>query len=249
MDRIGSYNIFQNSYYDKSRVKKESTTEKAAEKKADSVKKEQTAGVNANKPAELSDRARALLEELKKKYTDMDFMVAEYETEEEAAEYLSRGTKSFSVLIDPQTLEEMAADEEVKEKYLQVMEDSRTQLSGMIEELDDGEEQQVRRVGVSIGKDGSVSYFAELEKTNAKQKERIEKSREEKAEKEEKTEKNKKAEKQEEALKKAASDRRKRALVEADSIEGLLEKIRSFNWDEVQEAEVKQMGGRIDFTA
>ena len=248
MNKIGSYNMFQNNYYDKSKVKN-STTEKTAQKKADSVKKEQTAGVNANKQPQLSDRAKALLEELKKKYTDMDFMVAEYETEEEASEYLSRGTKAFSVLIDPKTLEEMATDEEVKEKYLQVMEDSRTQLSDMIEELDDEEEQQIKRVGVSIDRDGTVSYFAELEKTNAKQQERIEKSREEKAEKEKKAEKNEKAEKQEEALQKAASDKRKKAFVEADSIEELLEKIRSFNWDEVQETEVKRMGGKIDFTA
>ena len=153
------------------------------------------------------------------------------------------------MLIDPKTLEEMATDEEVKEKYLQVMEDSRTQLSDMIEELDDEEEQQIKRVGVSIDRDGTVSYFAELEKTNAKQQERIEKSREEKAEKEKKAEKNEKAEKQEEALQKAASDKRKKAFVEADSIEELLEKIRSFNWDEVQETEVKRMGGKIDFTA
>ena len=37
----------------------------------------------------------------------MDFMVAEYEGDDEAAEYLSRGTKDYSVLIEPELLEKM----------------------------------------------------------------------------------------------------------------------------------------------
>ena len=46
----------------------------------------------------------------------MDFIVADYESEEEASAYLSRGTKEYSVLIDPELLEEMAADGKTKEK-------------------------------------------------------------------------------------------------------------------------------------
>lgn len=248
MDKIGAYNIFQNSLYEKTSVKKETAAEKSAAKKTNSVKKEQTSGVNQTKQVELSDKAKALLEELKKKYTNMDFMVADYETEEEAAEYLSRGTKEFSVLIDPDTLEEMAADEEVCNQYLTILDEASGNLQDMVEELgDDGS--QVKRVGVTIHKDGTVSYFAELEKTTAKQKERIEKSREEKAEKAEKEEKKEKAEKQQEALHQTDWSKRKSTLVQADTIEELMEKIQNVNWDEVQETEVKQMGGKIDFTA
>lgn len=248
MDKIGVYNIFQNSMYENTAVKKETATEKATAKKNETVKKEQAAGVNNTKQVELSDRAKELLEELKKKYTNMDFMVADYETEEEAAQYLSRGTKEFSVLIDPDTLEQMAADEEVKNKYLAVMDESQATLKGMLEELDDEEEKEVKRVGISIDKDGTVSYFAELEKASAKQKERIEKSKEAKAEEAKKAEKEEKAEKQEELLKNLA-EKRKKTFVKADSVEELLEKIRSVDWNTVEAEEVKQMGGKIDFTA
>lgn len=248
MDKIGVYNIFQNSMYENTAVKKETATEKATTKKNETVKKEQAAGVNNTKQVELSDRAKELLEELKKKYTNMDFMVADYETEEEAAQYLSRGTKEFSVLIDPDTLEQMAADEEVKNKYLAVIDESQATLKGMVEELDDEEEQQVKRVGISIHKDGTVSYFAELEEAGAKQKERIEKAKEAKAEETKKAEKEEKAEKQEELLK-ALGEKRKKAFVQADSVEELLEKIRSVDWNTVEAEEVKQMGGKIDFTA
>lgn len=248
MDKIGVYNIFQNSMYENTAVKKETAAEKATAKKTESAKKENTAGVNKAKRVELSDRAKDLLEELKKKYTNMDFMVADYETEEEAAQYLSRGTKEFSVLIDPETLEQMAADEEVKNKYMAVMDESQAALKGMLEELDDEEEQEVKRVGISIDKDGTVSYFAELEKSSAKQKERIEKSKEAKAEEAKKAEKEEKAEKQEELLK-SLSEKRKKTFVQADSVEELLEKIRSVDWNAVEAEEVKQMGGRIDFTA
>ncbi|MBP3543140.1 MAG: hypothetical protein J6J86_02825 [Lachnospiraceae bacterium] len=248
MDKIGVYNIFQNSMYENTAVKKETAAEKASAKKTESVKKESTAGVNKAKHVELSDRAKDLLEELKKKYTNMDFMVADYETEEEAAQYLSRGTKEFSVLIDPETLEQMAADEEVKNKYMAVMDESQATLKGMLEELDDEEEEQVKRVGISIDKDGTVSYFAELERASAKQKERIEKSREEKIKEAEKAEKEEKAEKQEELLK-SLGEKRKKAFVQADSVEELLEKIRNVDWNAVEAEEVKQMGGKIDFTA
>ena len=55
---------------------------------------------------------------MQKKYGDMDFFVADYSSDDEAQRYLSRGSKEYSVLIEPELLEKMAADESVKEKYL-----------------------------------------------------------------------------------------------------------------------------------
>lgn len=248
MDKIGSYQVFQNSLYEKTAVRRDARTEKASEKKTEASKKAQTTGVSSAKQPELSDSAKELLEKLKKQYANMDFMVAEYETEEEASEYLSRGTKEFSVLIDPETLEEMASDEEVKEKYLNVLEESKAALKDMVEELDDEDKEQVTRVGITIGRDGSVSYFAELEQAGAKQKERIEKTKEAKAEEAKKTEKKEKAEKQEELLK-SQREKRKKTMVKADSVEELLEKIKAVDWSRVEAEEVKNAGGKIDFTA
>ena len=51
---------------------------------------------------------------MQKKYGDRDFFVADYSSDDEAQRYLSRGSKEYSVLIEPELLEKMAADESVK---------------------------------------------------------------------------------------------------------------------------------------
>ena len=99
MNGIGSYNPTQKSYYTSSAQSRKAA--KADDKKTDNTKKTDSGSVK------LSDKAKALLQELKKSYSNADFYVAEYETDEEAAEYLSRGSKDYSVLIDPEELERM----------------------------------------------------------------------------------------------------------------------------------------------
>ncbi|MBQ5781190.1 MAG: hypothetical protein IIW10_04515, partial [Spirochaetaceae bacterium] len=87
------------------------------------------------KNVQLSEKAKALLEELKKTYTNMDFYVADYETDEEADRYLAglSGTKEYNVLIDVETLEAMAEDTEVRAQYENLMQDSVKKLEGMLE--------------------------------------------------------------------------------------------------------------------
>ena len=116
MSKIAGYGVHQSGYYNNT-VKDKQTKET---KKTDKNDKKE--------PVKLSARAKKMLEELKKTYRNMDFMVADYESEEEAASYLSRGTKEYSVLIDPETLEEMASDEEAKAKYTGILEDAVGQL-------------------------------------------------------------------------------------------------------------------------
>ena len=180
-----------------------------------------------------------MLEELKKTYRNMDFMVADYESEEEAASYLSRGTKEYSVLIDPETLEEMASDEEAKAKYTGILEDAVGQLKDMEKQLGDKKE-DVKHLGISIDKEGKVSYFAELEKAGERQKEFIERTRESK--KEERAAQAKKAEG------KVSSGRTKTARVEADSVDELLEKINALDWDQIKAEDKQTTGGRFDFS-
>lgn len=177
----------------------------------------------------LSDNAKKLLEELKKAYGNMDFIIADYETEEEAAAYLSRGTKEYSVLIEPDVLEQMAADEAVKEKYLGLLNDATNQLTDMKEQLGDKKD-EVTHLGVSIGEDGTVSYFAQLEKMSEKQRDRIDKAKEDKKED------------------KAVQEKSKRTKVQANSIEELLEKIKNMNWDNVKEEKTEEIGSRVDYS-
>lgn len=234
MSKVEGYGVYQNNYYNttvNSRSAKEAKKTDKANEADKTEKKEQV---------QLSDKAKKLLEELQKKYGNMDFIVANYETDEEAAEYLSRGTKEYSVLIDPETLEEMAADEEAKEKYIGILEDSVSQLKDMKEQLGD-KQGEVTHLGISVGKDGSVSYFADLERMGEKQKEWIEKSIESK--KEERSEREKKA--QEEL---ASHERTQKTRVQAGSIEELLEKINAVDWDQIKSEEKAAAGSKFDFS-
>lgn len=230
-------------------------------KKADASQTAKTSGNATWNTVELSDRARALLEELQQKYSNMDFLVADYESEEEAQAILARGTKEYSVLIDPETLEAMAADEDTKNKYLGIIDDARNQLSQMMDDLgEDGDE--VTRVGITIHDDGTVSYFAEMEQLSEKQKERIQAAREEKKAEQKEQEKQAKEQQREEWLQSQGKDSRvglwhrdyrtpfsdmaKRTTVQADTVEGLKEAIRSVDWGSLKTSQFRQAGGHFD---
>ena len=236
MSKIEGYGAYQNSFYANT-VKSKNAQGTKNSNKVD--KKDKT---EKNSSVQLSEKAKKLLEELKKTYSNMDFVIADYETDEEAAELLSRGHKEFSVLIDPETLEEMANDEETKNKYIGILEDSVNQLKDVKEQLKEDGDNDVTRVGISIGKDGQVSFFAEMmEGAGERQKEFIEKTRE--ANKEARTEREKKA--QEEL---AAQERTKKTTVTASSIEELLEKIKAVDWSQIKAEEKPEAGSKFDFS-
>jgi len=204
---------------------------------------------------ELSEKAQALLEELKSKYSNMDFFIANVSSDEEATAIMSQGTKEYSVLIDPETLEKMAEDEDFKKESLATLENSITQMKDFRDQLSDEEASQIDNFGFKINVDGTVDYFATLKENREAQKERIEqqkKVREEEKKSEEK--KAEKDEKQEALIKKMQekyrlangdflamhkdqenSNKPRTAVLKANSSEELLEKIKNFSWDSVTE--------------
>lgn len=212
-----------------SNLLKPSDLEKGPKKeKTDSAKEERTSNTQAKKKVqkdepELSSKAKEYLEELKKKYTNMDFMVHSFETDEEANEYMARGTKEYSVLIDPETLEKMASDEEERAKFESVLEGAGAQFETLAKEL--GEDVgKVKSMGISVDKDGIVSFFAQIEKDNKDYSEAVSKNREEKAKEKEKAE---------------------TRLVKAESMEQLIEKLKkgfaSGIWEDMSGQEAGQI--------
>lgn len=242
MDKIGSYGVYQSNYYNRPQAGKTGTAT-ASEAKGTKAS-EQT-------KVELSDSAVKLLKELKKTYGNTDFIVADYETDEEAAAYLSRGKSLYSVLITPEELEKMAADENVKNENLKVLDDAFSKLDQMKKQL--GEKgQEVSRVGISIGSDGEISYFAELEKVSEKQRERIEEKRESSREQSREEMKEIARKKMDELRGKgpasmSGKEPSKRTTVQASSVEELLEKIGQVDWDEVPD-DIIPSGHRFDYT-
>lgn len=225
MNKIGVYGAYQSSVY-------ESTSRSGGAKAKEKASGTDAAGKAAKKDGvQLSGQAKKLLEELKKTYSNMDFIVADYDSDEEASAYLSRGTREYSVLLDPEELEKMASDENTKKKYLNILDNAGNQLEEVQSRLGK-QEGVVTKFGISIGKDGKVSLFAELEKNSEKQREWIEKTKEKK---------------QEEKLKEKR-EKSKKAFVEADSMEELLDKIKHIDWDSIPEEEKEEAGSRFNLT-
>lgn len=198
------------------------------------------------KQPKLSQAAQNLLEKLRKNYNNMDFMIADFDSAEEAKDILSRGTKEVSVLFSSEELEKMAADEKCEKEYMDRVQDA-LRMSDEINkkygyELTSGENSEkgeITKIGISFNKDGTMTYFAELEKSSNQQRERIEKTREKRAEE-------KKAEtRKEKANRNSAST--KKTTVQASSEEELIEKINEIDWSKIRE-ERKQEGYKFDYS-
>lgn len=238
MNKVSGYGLYQNNYYDTAvNRKNQSKTSKSNSSRTDKTRK-------TDNNVQLSDHAKALLQELKKTYSNMDFMVADYESEEEAASYLNRGSKEYSVLIDPEELERMASDDNVKEQNLSILDNAVGKLDEMKNQLGD-KENEVVRMGISIGKNGEVSYFAELEKAGERQKEFVDRIRENKKE----SAKEADAKTDSKAHGRYDYEHSKRTTLYASTAEELLDKIKNVDWDDIREETIiPTSGGRFDFT-
>lgn len=181
--------------------------------------------------SKLSNEAKSLLKEIQQKYGNMDIFVANYSSDAEAQKYLSRGTKQYSMLIEPELLEKMARDGKEKDKYFGIIDDASQKISDMKDKAEAAAKKNpagqsmIKSLGFSISADGSVDLFAELEKSGEEQRKRIEKNRESrKAEKEDLEKKNSGQ----------APRRVKTAFVHGRDMDDLLKNIEKTDWNSVQ---------------
>lgn len=235
MNKISGYNAYQNNFYNNA-VKGRKNQDKTS--KSNSSQKAEKAG-NTGSSVQLSDKAKSLLQELKKTYTNMDFIVADYDSEEEAASYLARSTKEYSVLIDAEELERMASDESVKEQNLSLLDEAVGKLGELKNQLGDKNDEVVR-LGITIGKNGEMSFFAELEKAGERQKEFIDNIRDSKKEAAEKAEADRTNSRHPYAH---GYERGKRTTLYASSVEELLDKISNVDWDSIKEESTAHVPG------
>ena len=200
-------------------------------------------GKNSIGNPKLTDAASKYYEELKSKYSDMEFVLVADDQMETAKAQSSNiaSDKSMIVLISESELEEMTVNEETRTNNEKLIEDARSQMPEMMEKLKESGT-EVKSFGIEV-KDGVVSYFAVLDKAAAAQKERIEAKQEEKL-----------AEKKENAADKAKQPNRKEDLVtvSASSIDELLKKLQSVAYeamaDNVQTPQEKMVGQHFDFS-
>ena len=135
----------------------------------------------------------------------------------------------------------MAEDEEYAKEKLNCMENAVKMSEKINQQVGFGKKgdtsSEITKIGMVFHEDGTTSFFAELEKSSAKQRERLEKSREEK-----------RADRKEMLSYAKNSKDTKRTSVQADSMEELMEKIASVDWDAVKSEKKPEHGGMFDFS-
>ncbi|MBQ3841376.1 MAG: hypothetical protein II820_01660 [Ruminiclostridium sp.] len=131
------------------------------EQKTEAPVEEMKVEAASEKTAELSKTAQDYLEKLKKKYGNMDFIVADYKTDEEADKLLAKGKGEYNCLITPALLERMAADEDVAAEYEAKIDQGVESIEQVRTELGDDAD-MVDKYGVTFDSEGNMSIRAKL---------------------------------------------------------------------------------------
>ena len=202
-------------------------------------------GVAQANEARLSDKAKEYLNKLREKYGDYDFMVGD--EKDDLDDLMSGATKEFSVVLSNEELEKMAEDEDYADEKMNGVEKAIQAAKKLAEEVGFGEEDEngiltgtfFNRFGISVGEDGKISIFADLERITAKQRADAEEAKD--ARREEQKEAAKEAE--EKAAEEEAEEKKinredyavQQTRIEASSAEELLEKFHAIDWSAIAE--------------
>lgn len=219
----------------------------------------------------LSEKAAKYYEELKRKYSNMDFILVSEDQKEKARTQAGSyaNASKMVVLIDEDKIERMAEDENYRRQYEAIIANAGSGIAQMKSSLE-ASGTKVKGYGMQVNDGGTATYFAVLQKSSDAQKERIEKKREKAAE-EKKTEarraqkdaqekrirdgKNQRDEHAAERVNKtdetAEADWENTVTITASSIGELLKKISDYQQNErmntVQTKEERLVGGHIDY--
>ena len=217
-------------------------------------KKSRVTGKTIGKP-ELSEKAQKYYEELKKKYSNMDFILVSTDMKEvaksQAGSYAN--ANKMVVLIDEAKIERMAVDEEYRKQYEQIIGNAANKLPELQSQLETTSA-NVKGFGMQVNDNGTASYFAVIDKSLAKQQERIEKQAEEKREAK-KAEAKKDAKERLEELRHGDKDKVHKdsdtVTITASSVEELISKINDYTFtlksDSVKTDAEKLIGTHIDY--
>ena len=241
---LAAYGNYQSNYNtskttDKNELTKTAETNKKSESETSSGEKN------------LSRSAQKMLTNLSGSRADMDFFVADFKNGDTAKEILAKSDKEFTVIFSKVEMEKMATDPKYYaekmhsvDSALRMSEEINAQFGferafGKNNGVSDNAtgDLGITKFGISFNSDGTTTFFAQLEKSSANQKDYLEKIQEKKA-----TEK-KEAKRKEQR----EANEVKKATVQANSKEELLEKIKKIDWDSIK-AEEKIVGSRVDYS-
>ena len=209
---------------------------------------------------QLSEKAQKYYEQLKKKFSNMDFILVSEDKKEQAKAQASSyaNASKMVVLIDEDKVERMAEDENYRKQYEGIIANAASGLSQLGQSIA-ATGANVKGYGMQVNDGGTASFFAVLKKSGAAQKERIAKKAEQKKEAKKAEAKKAQKEAQKERLEKSkdktgnvSDDDDDTVTITASSIDELLDKIQAQNQlfmsDNVQTEDEKKVGQKFDFS-
>ncbi len=241
---LAAYGNYQSSY----------NTGKTTEKKEE-VKPTETGKASKNTTSigekKLSSSAQKMLNNLRGSRADMDFFVADFENGDNAKDILAKSDKEFTVIFSKEEMEKMAANPKYYaekmhsvDSALRMSEEINAQFGferafGKNNGVSDNaaSDLAITKFGISFNSDGSTTFFAQLEKSSASQKDYLEKIQEKKAAEKKETKRKEQRE----------ANEVKKTTVQVKSKEELLDKIKKIDWDSIKPEE-KTVGSRVDYT-
>ncbi len=231
-----------------------------AEDTKNTAKKSNVKGKTVGEP-KLSDKAAKYYEDLKKKYSGMEFILVSRDqkafAQSQAASYANPA--KMVVLIDEDKIERMATDESYRKQYEGIIANAASGMSQLSKSLSGNS--SVKGYGMKVNGNGTASFFAVIDKSLAAQRKRIEKKAQEKKEakkaEEKRAKKKEQHEKLEESWKKDSGKTENlydedTVTVQASSIEELLKKINDVTFESMSDyartEEEKKIGQSFDFS-
>ena len=236
-----------------------------AKKKTEQTQNEKSGSVSGKTigSPKLSKKAADYYESLKKKYSNMDFILVSAAKKEQAKAQASSyaNASKMVVLIDEDKVERMAEDENYRKQYEGIIANAASGLSQLGQSIA-ATGANVKGYGMQVNDGGTASFFAVLKKSGAAQKERIAKKAEQKKEaKKAEAKKAKKKEEQERLENKKDSriddnsgieEDEDTVTITASSMEELLQKIQEYTQkymnDDVKTDDEKKVGQQFDYS-
>ncbi len=207
--------------------------------------------------AQLSEEGAKYYEELKKKYSGMDFVLVS----KDMKDYAKANASSFGnanrmvVLIDEEKIERMATDEEFRAKYEGLIAQAQSKMPELKSIMNN--KSGVKTIGMQVNDNGTASFFAVMSKSSQEMTAKLQEKRAEKKKAEKAAEKKEAKEAQLEKLRNKDGSKVEEAddedyvILQADSVEELLRKIDDYNFslraDSVMTPAEKSVGQSIDF--
>ena len=182
-----AYANYQNNYKTGTANKKKETAQTTENTKL----KENTTESIAEK--NLSKAAQKMLENLRGSRNDMDFMVADFENGDNAKDILAQSDKEYTVIFSKEEMEKMASDPKYYAEKMHSIEGALRMTDEINAQFgfertfgktngNADADTKITKFGISFNSDGTTTFFAQLEKSSASQKEYLEKIQEKKAE-------------------------------------------------------------------